>query len=61
VQAEPAYPVAALAGGEDGRKAEEKWWNSVLLWGRTHHDRLSRVCTWARDLKYPLPEGWCGK
>jgi len=61
VTAEPAYPEAALAAGAEGEQAERKWWNNVLTWGRAHHDRLARVCTWARDLKMQLPPGYCGR
>lgn len=57
---EPPYPEAALQPGEAGAKAEEAWFNDVLAWGRTHHARVARICGWARDLKMPLPQGYCG-
>lgn len=62
VDAEPAYPEAALEPTDAGREAEAKWWNDTLIWGRTHHDRVARICTWARDLKLKLPSAsYCGK
>lgn len=60
VDKEPAYPEAALLPGDAGKAAEDAWWNSVLLWGREHHDRVARICTWARDLKMKMPDGYCG-
>ena len=59
VDPEPEYPLAALEPGEAGTAAERAWWNQVLLWGRTHHDRVQRICGWARELKAPVPEGPC--
>ena len=59
VDPEPAYPEAALQPGPEGEAAERAWWNDALLWGRTHRDRLSRVCNWARDLGMELPRGYC--
>jgi len=56
VVAEPEYPVEALADPA----VEAAWWNDVLLWGRDHQNKLSRVCKWAVDLKYEVPDGWCG-
>jgi hypothetical protein len=32
----------------------------MIIWGRTHHDRLARVCAWHRDLKLKVPDGYCG-
>lgn len=61
VEAEPAYPAAALEPGPAGAAAEAQWWNSVLLWGRAHHDRVRRVCEWARALKAELPPEQCGQ
>lgn len=60
VDAEPAYPTEALEPGEVGSKAEAAWISKVLIWGRTHHDRVQRICTWARELKAPVPDGTCG-
>lgn len=60
VDPEPPYPITALAPGQEGEDAERKWWNDVLLWGRTHQARVARVCKWARDLKLELPVGYCG-
>ena len=59
VDQEPQYPIEALQDTEEGRKAEEAWNNAILLWGRTHHDRLARVCGYFRDLKVALPTGHC--
>lgn len=56
---EPEYPIEALSPGEAGAAAEKAWWNSVLLWGRNHHDKVARVCKWAVDLGYKLPAGYC--
>jgi len=56
VVAEPTYPIEALTDPA----VESAWWNDVLLWGRDHHNKLSRVCKWAVDLKYEVPDGWCG-
>src|SRR5574338_1235006 len=56
---EPAYPDAALEPGPAGEAAEKAWWNSVLIWGRGEHSKVVRVCNWARDLKMPLPDGYC--
>lgn len=56
VEAEPAYPEAALTDPA----AEALWWNEVLLWGRDNRDKVARVCTWAKDLKYEVPADWCG-
>ena len=55
VDQEPQYPIEALSDPA----AEEAWANDVLMWGRTHHDRLARVCGYFRDLKMPLPPGHC--
>src|SRR5207244_2779750 len=33
VDAEPVYPVEALAPGSAGEQAERKWWNEVITWG----------------------------
>lgn len=52
---EPAYPDAALTN----EAVEKDWWNSVLIWGRGEHKKVVRVCNWARDLKMPLPAGYC--
>lgn len=52
---EPAYPDAAL----DSEAVERAWWNSVLIWGRGEHSKVVRVCNWAKDLKMPLPDGYC--
>lgn len=60
VDREPDYPVAALEPGEAGAKAERAWWNDVLAWGRAHHDRVARICRWARDLKQAQPADLCG-
>lgn len=60
VDPEPTYPEAALEPGPTGQLAEEQWWTDVLGWGRTHHDRLARVCKWAVDLGLEVPEGYCG-
>jgi hypothetical protein len=57
---EPAYPDAALIPGDAGKAAEDAWWNSVLIWGRGEHSKVVRICGWARDLKMPLPAGYCG-
>lgn len=57
---EPAYPDTALQPGQAGKDAENAWWNLVLIWGRGEHDKVVRVCKWARDLKMPLPAGYCG-
>ena len=57
---EPVYPEAALQPGPVGEQAEREWWNQTLVWGRTHRDRVARVCAWARDLGHKLPEGYCG-
>lgn len=51
--------MEALVDTDEGRKAEEAWFNAVLLWGRTHHDRLARVCGYFRDLKMPIPAEHC--
>jgi len=59
VTTEPTYPEAALAPGAAGEQAERAWWNDVLVWGREHHDRLARVCTWAKDLGLELPADYC--
>lgn len=56
---EPPYPVEALQPGQAGEDAEKAWWNSVLLWGRGEHDKVVRICGWARDLKMPLPSDYC--
>jgi hypothetical protein len=56
---EPAYPAEALQPGPTGDAAEKAWWNSILLWGRGEHGKVVRVCGWARDLKMPLPKGYC--
>lgn len=53
--AEPAYPDAAL----ENEAVEKAWWNSVLIWGRGEHSKVVRVCNWAKDLKMPLPDGYC--
>jgi hypothetical protein len=60
VDKEPEYPLAALMPDEAGRKAEEEWLAKVLIWGRTHHDRVQRICRWAVDLKLEVPDGYCG-
>ena len=52
---EPAYPDAAL----ESEAVERAWWNSVLIWGRGEHDKIVRVCNWAKDLKMPLPKDYC--
>lgn len=57
---EPIYPEAALEPTPAGEEAERAWWNSVLIWGRGEHDKIVRVCNWARDLKMELPAGYCG-
>ena len=57
---EPAYPQEALLPGEVGEQAEDAWTNAMIIWGRTHHDRLARVCAWHRDLKLKVPDGYCG-
>lgn len=33
----------------------------MIDWGRSHRDKVARICGWARDLKMPLPDGYCGK
>lgn len=53
---EPPYPDEALGSAA----AERVWWNSLLIWGRGEHAKVVRVCNWARDLKMPLPDGYCG-
>jgi hypothetical protein len=60
VEREPAYPEAALQPGAVGEQAERAWWNDVLVLGRRHHDRLSRVCAWSRDLGLKVPPEYCG-
>ncbi len=52
---EPAYPDAAL----ESEAVEREWWNSVLIWGRGEHAKVVRICNWAKDLKMPLPTGYC--
>ncbi|MDO7843472.1 hypothetical protein [Sphingomonas immobilis] len=59
-EAEPPYPEAALQPGKAGAEAERAWWSEVLIWGRMHHDRVARICAWARDLKMPVEPGQCG-
>lgn len=56
VEAEPAYPEAALTDPA----AEDLWWNDVLLWGRDNRDKVARICKWAKDLGNDVPAGWCG-
>ncbi|MDO7841061.1 hypothetical protein [Sphingomonas immobilis] len=60
VDPEPAYPEAALQPGQAGADAERAWWTEVLIWGRMHHDRVARICAWARELKNPTAPGQCG-
>lgn len=67
VDAEPQYPVAALEPCPTNLRsdpcpaetAEREWWRDLLLWGRTHRDRVARVCVWGRALKQDVPAGWC--
>ncbi len=59
VDPEPAYPTEALVDGEEGSKAEAAWISKMLIWGRTHHDRVQRICRWAVELKAPVPPGTC--
>ena len=61
VDPEPPYPEAALEPGDAGKAAEDKWWNDVLIWGRVHHDRVQRICQWARELKMDVSGEYCGK
>ena len=66
VDAEPAFPEAALAPCPTNlrsdpcpaEQAEREWWTQALAWGRAHRDRVSRVCMWARELKKTVPEGY---
>lgn len=60
-RAEPAYPVAALEPGEAGARAEKKWNDAVLIWGRTGWAQNKRVCKWAVDLGMVVPSGYCSK
>ena len=53
--AEPVYPVEALTDPN----VEAAWWNDVLLWGRNHHDKVSRICKWSKDLGHEVPDDWC--
>lgn len=57
--AEPEYPIEALAPGEAGAAAEKAWWNSILIWGRAHHDKVVRICQWAQDMKFEVPADYC--
>ena len=67
VEAEPAFPVAALGTcPSDSRselcpaeEAEKAWWNDMLIWGRVHRDKVARICKWAVDLGYKAPDH-CG-
>ena len=69
VDDEPAYPVAALDACPTNlrsdpcpaEQAERQWWNAMVDWGRSHRDKVARICGWARDLKMPLPDGYCGR
>jgi len=56
---EPAFPIAALDPTPDGKAAEDAWWNSILLWGRDHHDKVERICKWSVDLGHKVPTGTC--
>ena len=47
---EPDFPVAALEPTPEGKALEDAWWNAILLWGREHHDKVVRICKWAKDL-----------
>lgn len=40
--------------------AEKIWWNAVLLWGRSEHDKVVRICNWARELGFKVPADYCG-
>lgn len=60
-RAEPEYPIEALVSGEVGAKAEKKWNDSVLIWGRTGWAQNKRVCQWAVDLGMVVPRGYCSK
>lgn len=64
-EAEPLYPVAALVATtpQEAETAERGWWNEILLWGRSEHAKITRICSWAATLsaefKLDLPKDWC--
>jgi len=51
--------VEALLPDEEGAKAEKKWNDKVLIWGRTGWAQNRRVCLWAVDLGLKVPKGYC--
>lgn len=64
-ETEPLYPIAALTATTEAEraKAESGWWNEVLLWGRSEHGKVSRICAWAvtmdRQYQKELPADLC--